>query len=80
VPAANKEMIMRVLLIAIAALFVAGFATTPTPTGEKIAVYDHRNNVTRYACRPTDSKFVGTSAKTENVQKTKRAWYAFGHP
>jgi len=71
-------MIMRAVLIAVAAVFVAGCATTPA--GEKIAVYDHKNNVTRYAYRSADSDFVGTSAKTPSAQKTTPSWYAFGHP
>jgi hypothetical protein len=71
-------MIMRAVLIAIATVFVAGCATAPM--GEKIAVYDHKNNVTRYAYRSADSDFVGTSAKTPNAQQAKPSWYAFGHP
>lgn len=69
---------MRGLLIAIAAIFVAGCATAPT--GDKIAVYDHKNNVTRYAYRSSDSEFVGTSAKTPSAQQAKPSWYSFGHP
>ena len=69
---------MRVFLIVIAAIFAAGCATAPA--GERIAVYDHKNNVTRYAYRSADSEFVGTSAKTPSAQTTKPAWYAFGHP
>ena len=69
---------MRALLIAIAAVFVAGCATAPA--GEKIAVYDHKNNYTRYAYRSADSDFVGTSAKTPSAQNTKPSWYSFGHP
>ena len=53
---------MRTLLMALAAIFVAGCATAPA--GEKIAVYDHKNNVTRYAYRSTESDFVGTSSRT----------------
>ena len=69
---------MRVLLTAIAVIFVAGCATAPA--GEKIAVYDHKNNTTSYVYRSTGSDFVGTSAKTPSAQKTKPSWYAFGHP
>ncbi len=69
---------MRASLIAIAAIFVAGCATAPA--GEKIAVYDHKNNVTRYATRSADSDFVGTSAKTPNAQQANPSWYRFGHP
>ena len=68
---------MRAGLIAIAALFVAGCATAPA--GEKIAVYDHKNSVTRYAYRSAESDFVGASAKTTSGQKTQPSWYAFGH-
>ena len=69
---------MRALLIAIAAVFVAGCATAPA--GERIAVYDHKNNYTRYAYRSVDSDFVGTSAKTPSAQNTKPSWYSWGHP
>ena len=69
---------MRALLTAIGVIFVAGCATAPA--GEKIAVYDHKNNVTRYAYRSADSDFVGTSAKEQNAQKTQTSWYRFGHP
>ena len=69
---------MRTLLIAFAALFVAGCATAPA--GERIAVWDHKYNVTRYAYRSADSDFVGTSAKTPNAPATKPSWYSFGHP
>jgi hypothetical protein len=69
---------MRAFLTAIAAIFVAGCASVPA--GEKIAVYDHRNNETRYVYRSAGSEFVGTSAKTPSAQKTKPAWYSFGHP
>ncbi len=65
---------MRALLMAIAAIFVAGCATTP-PAGQKIAVYDHRNNVTHYVYRSTDSDFVSTSAKAQDAQKVKPSWY-----
>ena len=70
---------MRALLIAVATIFVAGCATTP-PTGQRVAVYDHKNSVTRYAYKSADSEFVGTSAKTPSAQKTQPSWYAFGHP
>ena len=73
-----KEIFMRALLIAIAAVFVAGCATAPA--GEKIAVYDHKNNTTHYAYRSADSDFVGTSAKAPSAQNTKPSWYSFGHP
>jgi hypothetical protein len=69
---------MRAFLIAIAAVFVAGCATAPA--GEKIAVYDHKNSVTRYAYKSADSEFVGASARTPSAQKTQPSWYAFGHP
>ena len=69
---------MRALPIAIAAVFVAGCATAPA--GERIAIYDHKNNTTRYAYRSADSDFVGTSAKTPSVQDRKPSWYRFGHP
>ena len=68
---------MRALLTAIAAIFVAGCATTPA--GEKIAVYDHKNNVTRYVYRSADSDFVGTSARTPSAPKAKPGGYPFGH-
>ena len=72
---------MRALLIAIAAVFVAGCATAPAGEKvEKIAVYDHKNNYTRYAYRSTDSDFVGTSAKAPSEQKAQPSWYRFGHP
>src|SRR5260221_228236 len=73
-----KEMIMRALLMAIATIFVAGCATAPA--GEKIAVYDHKNSVTRYANRSAESDFVGTSAKKPSAQPAKPSWYSFGHP
>ena len=69
---------MRTALIAIAAIFVAGCATAPA--GEGIAVYDHKNNVTRYAYQAPQSEFVGTSAKAPSMQQAKPSWYAFGHP
>ena len=66
---------MRALPTAIAAaVFVAGCATAPAPTGDKIAVYDHRNMVTHYVYRSADSDFVGTSAKV------KTSTYKVGHP
>jgi hypothetical protein len=73
-----EESIMRALLIAVAAIFVAGCATTP-PTGQRVAVYDHKTNETHYVYRSTDSDFVGTSAKTD-AQKAKPSWYKVGHP
>lgn len=69
---------MRALLTAIAVMFVAGCATAPA--GERIAVYDQKNNTTRYVYRSAGSDFVGTSAKTPSAQKTKPSWYSFGHP
>ena len=70
---------MRAYLTVIAAIFVTGCATAPA--GEKIAVYDHKNSVTRYAYRSAESDFVGTSAKTQSTKnQAKPSWYAFGHP
>ncbi|HET7098416.1 MAG TPA: hypothetical protein VFJ68_13585 [Casimicrobiaceae bacterium] len=72
---------MRAFSLAIAAIFVAGCATAPV--GEKVAVYDHKNNTTRYAYRSADSDFVGTSTTT-NAPKTQArqpSWYiGGGHP
>ena len=75
---------MRGFLIVVTAAFIAGCATAPA--GEKIAVYDHKNNTTRYVYRSYDSEFVGTSATT-NAQKTQPSWYrqpswyiSGGHP
>ncbi len=65
---------MKALLIAIAATFVAGCAT---PSGERVAVYDHKTNSTRYAYKTSGNEFVGTSAEAE---KPKPTWYRFGHP
>lgn len=69
---------MRALLITIAAVFVTGCATAPA--GERIAVYDHKSNLTRYAYRTGGSDFVGTSANAADAAKTKPPWYRFGHP
>ena len=69
---------MRAFILAIAALFVAGCATAPA--GERIAVDDHKNNVTRYAYKAPESDFVGTSAKSPSTQKSKPSWLIFGHP
>jgi hypothetical protein len=75
------ERLMRAFLIALAAVFVAGCAAAPAKvsSGDKVAVYDHRNNVTRYVDRPAESDFVGTSAKAQATKK-KPAWYDRGHP
>jgi hypothetical protein len=73
-----EEPIMHAIPTAIAAIFVAGCATAPA--GERIAVYDHKNNVTRYAYRSAESDFVGASAKTPSAQKKMPSWYIFGHP
>ena len=69
---------MRAFLMALAAIVVAGCATAPA--SEKIAVYDHKYNVTRYAYQSSASEFVGTSAKAPSVARAKPSWYAFGHP
>ena len=68
---------MRALLIAVASIFVAGCATTP-PTGQRVAVYDHKTNEIHYVYRSTDSDFVGTSAKTPSA--TNPSTYRVGHP
>jgi len=68
---------MRALLTAVAIILVAGCATTP-PTGQRVAVYDHKTNETHYVYRSTDSDFVGTSAKTPGP--TKPSTYRVGHP
>jgi len=73
-----KEKIMRAFLIAIAAIFAAGCATAPT--GERIAVYDHKYNVTTYIYKSADSDFVGTSAKSSDAQLTRPSWHSFGRP
>ena len=69
---------MRALLTAVAAIFVASCATTP-PTGQRVAVYDHKTNETHYVYRSADSDFVGASAKTPSTQKAKPGGYPFGH-
>ncbi len=69
---------MRAFVSIIAVIFTAGCATSPV--GERIAVYDHKTNATRYAYRSADSGFVGTSAKVANPATAKPSWYAFGHP
>ena len=69
---------MRAFLTVIAVLFVAGCATAPA--GERIAVYDHKTNTTRYAYTSAQGEFVGTSAKSQNLATAKPSWYAFGHP
>ena len=69
---------MRIALTVAVAGFVAGCASAPA--GEKIAVFDHKNNVTRYAYQASQSEFVGTSAKASSTQQAKPSWYAFGHP
>ncbi|HEX9274804.1 MAG TPA: hypothetical protein VGA51_00185 [Casimicrobiaceae bacterium] len=68
---------MRTLVAVLVVIFVGGCATVPA--GERIAVYDHKNNTTRYAYRSADSEFVGTSDKA-GVLKTKPSRYQFGHP
>jgi hypothetical protein len=75
-----EETIMRALPTAIAAVFMAGCATAPIPAGDKIAVYDHRNMVTHYVYRSSDSDFVGTSAKAPSATTTKTSTYKVGHP
>ena len=69
---------MRAFLAAVAAIIVAGCATAPA--GEKVAVYDHKYNVTRYADRSQQSDFVGTSSASQTTGKAKPGWYVFGHP
>ena len=74
---------MRALLTPIVAIFIAGCATAPAtaPTGGKIAVYDHKYGVTRYATRSVKSDSVGTSGKTQTTKKKQPSWYGgFGHP
>ena len=68
---------MRAFLAAITAVVVAGCATSPT--GDRVAVYDHKYNVTRYVDRSAQSDFVGTSSKSPSRGKNP-SWYAFGHP
>ena len=70
---------MRAFLIAIAAIFVAGCATAP-PTGQRIAVYDHKYNITTYVYESADSDFVGTSAKSSSAQLTRPSAQSFGRP
>lgn len=67
---------MRVLLSVIIAAFIAGCATTPPTTA--IKVYDQKTNTYRYASKPADNEFVGTSAVAPASKKP--TWYKFGHP
>jgi len=69
---------MRALLIAVAAVFVAGCATAP-PVGQRVAVYDHKTNQIHYVDRSTDSDFVGASEKTPSARWAKPGGYPFGH-
>jgi hypothetical protein len=72
---------MRAVPLAIVAVFVVGCATVPaSQPSQKIAVYDHRNMVTKYVDRPAESDFVGTSAKVQSATKAQPSWYRFGHP
>lgn len=71
---------MRTLLLTLATFVLAGCASAPSaPTGQRIAVDDHKHGGTRYAYRSTDSDFVGTSAKSTDVAK-RPPWYRSGHP
>ncbi len=56
--------------------FVAGCATAAV--GERIAVYDHRNNITRYAYQSAERDFVGTSAQAADAAEKRPSW--FGAP
>jgi type IV pilus biogenesis protein CpaD/CtpE len=77
----NKETNMRAVLFVIVAVFIAGCASAPaSQPSQKIAVYDHRNMVTKYVDRSNESNFVGTSAKEKSATKTQPSWYRFGHP
>ena len=67
---------MRILLSVIIAAFIAGCATTPATTA--IKVYDQKTNTYRYASKPADTEFVGTSAIASAPKSP--AWYRFGHP
>jgi len=72
---------MRAVLFAIVAFFIAGCATVPTSQpSQKIAVYDHRNMVTKYVDRSAESDFIGTSAKVRSVTTVKPSGYSLGHP
>ena len=66
---------MRTFLLPLMALFVAGCATT-SPT-DVTKVYDQKTNTYRYAAKPSQDEFVGTSA---GPQKPVPTWYRFGHP
>jgi PBP1b-binding outer membrane lipoprotein LpoB len=63
-----EERLMRGYSAIVAAIFISGCATVPatTPAG-KVAVYDHKYNVTTYVDRPAESEFVGTSAKPQTT-------------
>ena len=76
-----KETNMRAVLPAIVAVFLTGCATVPaSQPSQKIAVYDHRNMVTKYVDRSAESDFVGTSAKLRSPTTSKPSGYSLGHP
>ncbi|HEX9277865.1 MAG TPA: hypothetical protein VGA51_15890 [Casimicrobiaceae bacterium] len=66
---------MRAILLAVAALFLAGCASAPANT---TAVYDHKYNTYSFAKNSSQSEFVGTSAAAD--VKARPSWYKFGHP
>ncbi len=71
-----EETIMRTVLVAVASALVAGCATAPAP--DRSTIIDHKYNTVRYAAKPADSDFVGTSANASS--NTNPSWHRFGHP
>ena len=70
---------MRALLVVVAATFLAGCASTPAMTN-MTKVWDQKYNQPRYAVKPSDSDFVGTSAMAGTSARKLPSWYARGHP
>jgi hypothetical protein len=69
---------MRALPVIIAAVFVAGFVSTPSIDTTKAV--DYKYNTIRYAPKPQHSEFVGTSANASGSTKWQPSWYKYGHP
>lgn len=69
---------MRALPAIIAAVFLAGCASTPPI--DRTKVVDHKYNTIRYASKQQQSEFVGTSANASGSTSGRPSWYAFGHP